>query len=225
MFTQWPECPRRTQLSVTQQTAGSRGAASWALRTGSSSDMSASPRKMLPSTPNTPPGGGVCSLRSWDLTGGFFQTLVQREHPPRRTQSFLSPGARRIGFRLDHPRQQTAAVFPVRRHFLAGKPDRQGRRRRRAVPAAREATASVRPRGAVQRPPAHPGPQPPLGARASDPPSSPRPPPDSTPRAPGHRAPQPPFPALGAGRGRRSRPRAPGPARSTRAPGQNRVHL
>lgn len=58
----------------------------------------------------------------------FFQAPVLRQHPPpppKRIQSFLSPGARRIGFRFGHPLQQTAAVFPVRRHFLAGKPDRQ----------------------------------------------------------------------------------------------------
>lgn len=84
VFTQWPQCPQRTRLSVTQQTAGSRGAVSWALLTGSSRDVSASPTKMLPSTPSPPPlPGGVLTRELGSDRWLFSKSSFRENIPPR----------------------------------------------------------------------------------------------------------------------------------------------
>lgn len=57
----------------------------------------------------------------------------------------------KIGFRLCHPLQQTVAILTVKRHFLAGNPDRQAagqQQQHRAVPAGgRKPRGSFGPKG------------------------------------------------------------------------------
>ena len=72
VFTQRSQCPQRTQLSVTWQTAGSGGAVSWALRLGTSSDVKVSSTVgMLPTLSPSSGGVGAGSFTNWDPTGGL----------------------------------------------------------------------------------------------------------------------------------------------------------
>lgn len=146
----------------------------------------------------------------------FFLKLILKEHSPQ-TNSFLSPRACANWFQTLPPLQQTAAGFPVRRHFLAGNPGR------RCQPA-REAARSVRPPGSSAEPAGAHG----LAAAS--------PSPGSVPRA-AAQAWGPCLPARGL-RDPGSSPNARGlepwgervPAPSTRpsprvwAPGQNKIH-
>lgn len=170
VFTQPSQCPQRTQLSVTWQTAGSGGAVSLALRLGASSDVKASSTLgMLPTLSPSSGGVGVGSFTKWDPTGGFKKkknnAASSRTLPERNTKFFGHPGLVQIGFRLCHPLpQQTTAVFPVRRHFLAGQPDRRaGGGAGSARPPGKPRAQSV-PRG-QSSPPAPWGLQPAPGSR------------------------------------------------------------
>ena len=104
---------------------------SWALRLGASSDVKASTTVgMLPTLSPSSGGVGVGSYTNWDPNSGLKKKTKKKNAASSgtlletNTKFFGHPGLVQIGFRLCHPLpQQTAAVFPVRRHFLAGQPD------------------------------------------------------------------------------------------------------
>ena len=98
LFTQRPQCPQRTRLSVTWQTAGSGGAVPWALRLSASSDVKAS--STVGMLPTLSPSSGVLGwphLRTGTQQVALkkkekkkkTKTLVPAEHSPKGTQSFL----------------------------------------------------------------------------------------------------------------------------------------